>query len=262
MTSLPPYFATPEQYDQMYATFRADISVHQAEANAARPPVLEVCCGNGRILLPLAEAGVEIDGLDADAPMLDDLRRKAAERGVRPKTYQADMRDFTLPRRYGYVFIGFNTFGHNLTQHDQLRTLLCCREHLEEGGHLTLVLFHPSAQKLASFDGTPILAIEYATPEGGSVKVWDAVRSDRVEQVNRGRRRLERLDAQGRVVETIESEFSIRYAYKPEMELLLRVAGFKRWDVTSRFSSYAGEVYPEPRPPDDGGILVWNAWKD
>jgi SAM-dependent methyltransferase len=254
------YFATPEQYDVMYSRFRTDIDVHLDEARAARGPVLDVCCGNGRILLPIREAGIEIDGLDIDPQLLDDLRRKLAGRGLSSTLVEGDMRRFRLPRRYAHVFIGFNSFAHNLTQQDQLDTLVCCREHLAEGAHLTLVLFHPSAEKLMKFDGTPFIAIEYATPEGGTVQVWDSIRPDRVEQINQVERRVEQRDAHGAITATGGIAFSMRYVYKPEMELLLRTAGFERWTVTSRFRSYQGERYPEPRPPEDGGILVWNVW--
>src|SRR5262249_54167564 len=131
---------------------------------------------------------------------------------------RGDMRDFTLPRRYRHVFIGFNSFSHNLTQEDQLATLRCCREHLEEGGLLGLVLFHPIAEKLAHFDGTPHVGIEYVSGPGEKTVVLDAITPDRVEQINRVRRRIERRNDAGAVLEAIDREFAIRYVYKPEME--------------------------------------------
>src|SRR5262249_30567211 len=158
--------------------------------------------------------GVDVDGLDYDAPMLESLRGKLAARGLTAGLHQADMRDFALPRRYALVFIPFNSFGHNLTQADQLRTLRACREHLAPGGRLALSLSHPSAQKLAGFDGTPHVGIEYDTPDGGRVTVWDAPRPDRVEQLNHVERRFERRDRDGRVVETGQYAFTIRYVFK------------------------------------------------
>ena len=90
--------------------------------------------------------------------------------------------------------------------------------------------------------------------------MWDATVADRVEQVNHVRRTFERRDRDGQIIERGEYPFDLRYIFKPEMELLLRVAGFTRWEVTSRISGYQGEVYPEPHPPEDGGILHWRAW--
>lgn len=254
------YFTTPALYDRMYATFTADIGVHLDDARAAGGPVLEVCCGNGRLLLPLREAGIDVDGLDFDAPLLADLRDKLARRGLTAALHHADMRDFDLERRYALVFLGFNSFLHNTTQADQLRTLAACRRHLAPGGQLTLTAFHPSAAKLARFDGTPFVAIEYDTLDGGKTIVRDAIVTDRVEQVNRVRRTVEVLDAAGVRADWTEHAFDLRYVYKPEMELLLRVAGFARWDARSPFAGYAGERYAAPRPPEDGGVIVWRAW--
>lgn len=52
--------------------------------------VLDVGCGSGALALPLARAGHDVTGLDFSAGMLDLLRRKAAEEGLRNvKTVQA-----------------------------------------------------------------------------------------------------------------------------------------------------------------------------
>lgn len=48
--------------------------------------------------------------------MLDVLRRKAGELGLRPQLYTADMRHFSLPHRFALIFIAFNGFVHNLTR--------------------------------------------------------------------------------------------------------------------------------------------------
>lgn len=46
------------------------------------------------------------------------------------------------------------------------------------------------------------------------------------------------------------------------IELLLRAAGFTRWEVCSPFDGWRESRYPEPRPPQDGGVLMWSAWRD
>ena len=39
-------------------------------------PVLELACGTGRVLLPIARQGIAIHGLDSSPSMLDVLRKK------------------------------------------------------------------------------------------------------------------------------------------------------------------------------------------
>jgi SAM-dependent methyltransferase len=59
---------------------RRDVPFWRRIALAARGSVLELGCGTGRISLPLARAGVNLDGIDRSAPMLERLRAAAARR--------------------------------------------------------------------------------------------------------------------------------------------------------------------------------------
>lgn len=255
------YYLDPALYDAVYSDYTADIAPHVAAMRAADGPALEVCCGNGRLLIPTIEAGVACEGLDREEAMLADLRAKLAERKLRATLHRADMRDFTLPMRYALVAIGFNSFLHNLTQEDQLATLRCCRQHLESGGRLQLTVFHPSAEKLLQWSGKETLSkeVEY---RGRTYRVFDRADDDRVEQVRRMTRRIEILDG-GRVVEERTETFSLRYAYKPEMELLLRTAGFSRWEARPLFADYADPASAAgERPLREGDNVLWTAWKD
>ena len=258
------YYLSPKLYDLVYADYVADIPAHVAAAKAAGGPVLEMCCGSGRILLPLREAGVDADGLDAEPAMLSALRAKLAERKLTAGVFEGDMRDFTLPRRYAQILVAFNSFLHNLTQDDQLATLRCCREHLETDGVLRLAVFHPAADKLLELAGEGRITKDAAIAGGTDrLRVHDRTNDDRVEQVRRLTRRIERVSAAGQVLESHDVTFAIRYVYKPEMELLLRVAGFKRWSVQPQFTDYADASSTVTRRDlREGDHLLWTAWKD
>jgi hypothetical protein len=253
------YFCTPEIYDLTYSDLVQDIAPIVAEARATGGPLLEGCCGNGRVLIPLLEAGVDADGFDLDPDMLADLNKKLAARGLRAQVHHADMRDFALERRYRMILIPFNSFLHNLTQEDQLATLRRCREHLQDGGHLTLILFHPSVHKLVEYNGGQRKVREHPNASGaGTVRVSDAISTDRVEQINTCRRTVEEIDPDGHVTTTHEFHFQVRYIWKPEMELLFRVTGFGRWQARSFMKNATLE---NPGTIEEGDILAWSAWK-
>lgn len=94
-----------EAYDTFVASDgRDDVEAWLALARAGEGPVLELGCGTGRLLLPLAAAGLDVEGLDAAPAMLAICRRAAAARGLSPTLHEADMSDFTLARRFGFVF--------------------------------------------------------------------------------------------------------------------------------------------------------------
>ena len=262
-TRLPEqhYFATPALYDLIYATIQADIPFHVEQARHARGPVLEVGCGNGRVLIPCAAAGADMDGIDADPRMLEDARRKLGLQGLRAELSCADMRSFIQPRHYALIQIPFSTFLHNLTQQDQLATLYACREHLEPGGRLTIVVFSPDPRMLMQHDGQARQVMEHARPAGpGRVRVLDAVTSDPQEQVARVRRTVELREAGGGLAETHAMEFGMRWIWPAEMELLLTAAGFHRVAVEGRTGYRDG--FQKKAAITAGELMVWTAWKD
>ena len=256
------YYLDPDLYDVVYSDYVADVAPHVELVRGAGGPALEVACGNGRLLVPVLEAGLASDGLDISEAMLASLRRKLAAKGLAANAVQGDMRDFSLPRRYTLIVIAFNSFLHNLTQADQLKTLRCCRHHLEVGGRLAMTVFHPSAAKLLEWDGVE-KELKQLPHGDGKVTIRDRADDDRVEQIRHMTRRIEFSDANGTVTRRETVTFDLRYIYKPEMELLLHVAGFSRWEARPLFSEYndAGSLAGD-RPLREGDNVLWTAWKD
>jgi len=256
------YYLDPELYDVVYSDFVADIAPHVELVRGAGGPALEAACGNGRLLIPVLEAGLACDGFDYAESMLASLRQKLAAKRLIANVVHADMRDFSLARRYALIIVPFNSFLHNLTQADQLKTLRGLRHHLELGGRLVMTVFHPSAAKLIEWDGAEKQLKQLAHGDG-RVTVWDRADDDRVEQVRHMTRRIEFSDARGEVTRRETVTFDLRYVYKPEMELLLHVAGFSRWEARPLFAAYtdAGSVTGD-RPLREGDNIQWTAWKD
>ena len=67
----------PALYDSvpLYVN-RRDVQFYVDEARSAAGRVLEVGCGTGRILLPIARAGLFVDGMDASPQMLEGCEAK------------------------------------------------------------------------------------------------------------------------------------------------------------------------------------------
>jgi SAM-dependent methyltransferase len=249
------HYVDPEVYDLYYAWLTEDRDFYVERAKQARGPVLEAGCGTGRILIPTLQAGVDIDGFDVHPGMLEVLRRKAAALGLEPALQQADMRDFTMPRRYALITVPFRAFLHLMTSEDQIAALRCFREHLDPGGALVLNLFHPSFEKMVRPEGEQVLEREFPHPETGlPVAMYTRRSTDRVNQVLRVDREVVLSDARGYAAETHRDRFTLRWIWRPEMELLLRLAGFSHWDVRGGFDG---------RPLEkDTDEMVWTAWKD
>lgn len=251
---LSPYEA-PDLYDLLFESFVFDMPYWLEVGKTAHGPVLDVACGTGRIMLRLLEAGVDVDGVDLYPLMLDQLRQKATARGLEARVSQGDMRDFTMPRRYVRAICGFNAFAHCQTTDDQIRALLCIREHLEPGGVLVLHMSYPSLAYWNDPNGEPVLELQSTHPvNGNTLQLWDTRFKNVVGQYQRSQMEVRELDAGGRCVDSQRLETTQRWVYRHELELLLRHAGFTRWDIRGGFLD-------EPLEHDDQQMIVW-AWRD
>lgn len=248
-------YVKPEVYDLYYSWLTDDIPFYIEQAKASRGPVLEAGCGTGRILLPTMQAGVDIDGFDIHPGMIEVLQRKAGTLALKPRVSVADMRDFTMPRRYGLITIPFRAFMHVLTTEHQVAALRCIREHLVANGTLVFNVFYPSFEKMTQPDGEQILEREFPHPETGlTIAMYTKRRTDRVNQLLHIEREVVESDARGYATLTHRDAFTMRWTWRPEMELLLRAAGFQRFEVRGGFDGRPFEK--------DTDEMVWTAWKD
>ncbi len=242
-------------YDLLFQEFTYGIDFYVDLARRAEGAVLDIGCGTGRILLPCLQAGATGDGLDLSPAMLTRLRERADALGLRPELHTGDMADFMLPRRYALIMITFNAFIHNLTQEAQISCLNRCREHLLPGGLLAFDTFFPGLEIIGAPQRTRVLELEMLHPDTGlPLRLYDTRSFDRVLQTQHSVNEIEFLDEKGEVARTQRSEFSTRWVYKAEMELLLRVAGFDRWEIHGDF-----EGRPLTQETDAMVVLAWRA---
>lgn len=89
-------------------------------------------------------------------------------------------------------------------------------------------------------DDTRVLELEITHPQTGRpLRLYDTRRLDRVAQVQASINEVEQLGPEGNWEVIHRSATSIRWIYKHEMELLLRVAGFARWEIYGGFDRRA-----------------------
>jgi SAM-dependent methyltransferase len=240
-------------YDLVYSWYTADLEFYVERARAARGPVLEAACGTGRVLIPTLEAGVDIDGFDLEPAMIERLRSKAAARGLAPRLFVGDLREFTAPRRYALITIPFRAFMHLETSDDQIAALRCLREHLAPGGALVLNLFYPRWEYMREHEGRRLLEREFTDPASGShVALWDTAHYDRVNQRLVNEREVVVRDGDRET--THRYGFTLRWTFVYEMELLLGLAGFTRHALAR---GWDGGPFAH-----DTEEMVWTAWKD
>lgn len=250
----PTPFDDGQLYDLILGELDYGFEFYVGLAKQAAGPVLDIACGTGRILLPCLDAGIDIEGLDLYAPMLEQLQHKAAQKGLAPRLHQADMSDFHLARQFALIMIPFNAFIHNLSAEDQIHSLTLCREHLLPGGLLAFDTFFPALELVNTPAGTRVLELETTDAATGLlIRLYDTRTVDRVRQTQLSQMDVEFLDQTGKLVRVSHSETTTRWIYKTEMELLLRLAGFPRWEIYGDFTRR-----PLERETDAMIVCAWN----
>jgi SAM-dependent methyltransferase len=243
-----------QYYDLLYGNLEEDLPMWETLTKDVNGPILEVGCGTGRVLLQLAEAGHTLTGLDLSEVALSAAQAKveAAELSDRVTIEQADMCNFDLPQKdFALAFIPLNTFMHCHTIDDQLATLQAIHDHLQPGskdvppGQLIIDLFHPDPTLLAEADGRLYLEDETIDELTGRMVQWYWRHDiDLERQMRHLTYILDEIDAEGLVRRT-QIPISLRFVYRYEMELLLRVSGFT---LETMYGSYQLEPFHSNSP--------------
>ena len=185
------HYEDPAYYTQAYTERTDDVRYYVDLAVACGGPVLEYGCGNGRISIPIARAGVKVTGVDLSAPMLRDLRaqirREPSRVGARIDVRRGDMRKLRLERRFPLVICPFNAFLHLYTRADVEAFLARAREHLTPRGELVFDVSMPEPEELARDPGrayrTPRFRYPRSRASAGVVRYSERFDYDKVRQV-------------------------------------------------------------------------------
>lgn len=158
-------------------------------------PGLEIGCGTGRLLVPLVEDGLDVEGLELSSEMLELCRQKAAQHGIEVTLHQQDMRSFELPRRYRCIYVPFFSMQVFTELDEARRTLERFHHHLEPAGRVIVPLFLPwksDAGREPSPADEWCLRREGVDPDDGAlVRVWERAQYDFDAQVKRAVFRFE-----------------------------------------------------------------------
>lgn len=102
--------------NNIFERFKGEIGTFIDMSNGK--PVLEICSGAGRVMIPMAKAGIEIYGLEASWPMISLAMENFSEyltkdERKRAKLIQGDMCNFSFNRKFDLVIIPFKSFWYN-----------------------------------------------------------------------------------------------------------------------------------------------------
>jgi SAM-dependent methyltransferase len=218
---------TARYYDGAYERLRGgsgDVEFYRELAREAAGPVLELGCGTGRVLLPIAALGIPCTGLDASPRMLAALRARPIPPTLR--LVHAPMQRFDLGEdRFTLVYSAFRAFQHLLDVDEQLDCLACVRRHLAPGGAFAFDVFAPRYPRLGQLHEPEAEDVRFEL-DGEQVVRYTAVDRDYASQVLTAHMRYERRQG-AQVLGSDTVDIRMRWLHRFELEHLLARAGFE-----------------------------------
>jgi SAM-dependent methyltransferase len=229
-------------YDEDYRHYNDDVEAIVHLAQEMDGPVLELGCGTGRLLLPLASTGLPVTGVDISPALLERARGKLAAlpQGDAVVLVQADLRHLELAQYdFAFAFCTSNTLMHLADAADQLALLERAAAHLRPGGLLLIDLFHPDVARLMEVHGVMELADQWTREDGTEVIKWSVRTLDLAEQLQETLFVYEEIAPDGTSRRT-RCPFTLRFLWRNEAELMLRLAGFQ---IEAVWGDFEGTPY-------------------
>jgi SAM-dependent methyltransferase len=225
-------------YDDWYQEV-SDVDATVAAISALCPGgrLLELGVGTGRLAIPLAQAGLIVDGIDASEAMLTRLAANDPERRVRP--HLGDMVTDAPRGPFDAILIAYNTI-FNLPGPDQQRALCAAMANrLSPNGRFIVEAYIPQA-----------LSEPGPNPDSGRYRDEVRVRSMTVDQVVLSVTRHDPLTgrAEGQFIEITEAggirlrPWSIRSLPVSELDQMTAAAGLV---LEHRWEDFGGQEFTE-----------------
>jgi SAM-dependent methyltransferase len=204
------YDPIAEIYDPWSRSVTEDVGFYVDHALASGGPVVELAVGTGRIAIRIAQAGVEVIGVDASAEMLAVAQRAANDAGVgdRVDLHLGDFAEPPVTQRVPLVICPFRSLLHMPDEEAKLRALRAARELLEDDGSFVFDVFAPSPDDIEETDG------RWLEREPGIYERADW---------NQSARTLRLSVRSG----SAEASFDLHWLSAPEWLRLLDLAGFR-----------------------------------
>lgn len=206
--------------------------------------ILELCCGTGRLTIPIARDGYDITGVDITPSMLERAKSKAADLGLEVEFIEADIRRLELPDKYDLIFIPFNSIHHLYKNEDVFQAFQTVKSHLKAGGRFLLDCFNPNIQYIVEAEKQASEIAEYTTADGRQVLIKQLMRYESKTQINR----IEWHYFINGEFDSVQN-LDMRLFFPQELDSYLMSNGF---EIVQKFGSFGEQPFA-----DDSGKQIY-----
>lgn len=209
-----------------------DLEYYRDRLKPCKGRILEAMVGSGRMLIPLLESGLMVDGVDYSPQMLASCRQRCEERKLAANLYESNLQELSLPDPYEAILIPSGSFLLIEKREESLDALKRLYDHLQPGGRLLLDLFLPDSNfECGQFGGTSTFHL----PNGDIITMESKlVEADFYNQYKVSHLKYEKW-RNGTLIQTELQRFALRWYGVEEFKLVLESIGFSDVVVSADF---------------------------
>jgi SAM-dependent methyltransferase len=208
-------------YDIEHADFDEDLDMYRNFAELCGGKILELACGSGRLLLPLAREGYTLTGVDTSA-------------ASRCQLVQQDMCSLQLQEKFRLAMIALGSFGHIIARPKQQQALAAIRQHLSKGATFILDISNEDARYMEALSGQMLHQGTWQRADNSYVTHFLSPASSNSQHLLDLTHFYE-VHQQGGNVQRSVSQTSLYLFERNETELLLEQAGFHVKDIYGNY---------------------------
>ena len=221
--------------DEMFEPAVVDPVVDFLAELAGSGRVLEFGIGTGRIALPLAQRGVQVQGIDLSKAMVAKLHAKPGGEDIGVTI--GDFATTTVDGSFSLAYLVYNTIGNLTTQEAQVACFRNVAAHLEPGGCFVIEVMIPELQRV---------------PPGETFRVFASSEThwgiDEYDVATQGLASHHFWIGDGRVDYL---SFPFRYVWPSELDLMAQLAGMS---LRERWGGWRREPFTSE---SDKHVSVW-----
>ena len=222
------YATIARYYDAENTDKDDDVPLYLELAEEHGGPIMDIGCGTGRVMIPLARAGHEVHGIDNEPAM---LARGIAVKDANPNFnlhfHEGDVLNHEFDTQFKLMLVPYNGLMHFHDQESQLKVLQNLRKWTRDDGLLVLDL--PNAGEIFATQDTDAIIMERTfldSETGHMVMQQSHSHLDRTSQLFRVTWIYDEITADGTLKRTA-SPLVLYYYFYSEVRLLLQLAGFE-----------------------------------
>lgn len=200
--------------------------------------VIEPMCGSGRIMLPMAQAGITIEGFDLSRDMLDACFIKLSKSGLTVRAEEASFDSFKPSGQASMAFVALGSLGLLTREQDLKHALDKIHSWLKPGG---VFAFDFDLTHQAESSSWPTGGRWLHTPEGRLLSIHWTGHYTHLDQVTHSILRYELIE-DGKIIETNVELMEVKLFTPDQIKAVMLEAGF----VDVKIDGFHGqEVNPE-----------------